>query len=168
MKTVFFSILVLSILAISSCSKNDDNEDNPAGGSEYLTAKVNGANYTGGSEHGDFITASVNSGTLSFQGTNNSGSGINFSIINYSGEGTYATGNELNNMNLIQYIEVSPMGTWISNGVLVPLGLEPGEIKVTKQTEDYVEGTFKFVGYNSQDETTKTITEGKFKANLEN
>lgn len=168
MKTVFFSILLLGVLTINSCSKNDDNGDKPGENSEYLTAKVNGSNYTGGSEHGDFISATISSGVLVFQGTNNSGSGINFTIVNYTGEGSYKTGDHIENMNLIQYVEVSPMGAWSSNGVLTELGLEPGEINVTKQTNNHVEGTFKFVGFNPQDESTKSITEGKFRANLEN
>lgn len=171
MKTIkpfLYTILFLAAVSFTACSKDDDGGDGGgSGGDEYLTAKIDGSNYTGGSQYGDIIAASLNSNILGVQGTDDSGKGINFSITNYTGVGTYKTGDVINNMNLIQYIQINPMGAWISNGVIVPLGLESGEIKITKETDVYVEGTFRFVGYNSETETTKTITEGKFRANFE-
>lgn len=164
-KTMYVSLIALA-LVFTGCSKDDDGGG--GGGDEYLTAKIDGVNFTGGSEHGDLIAASLNSGVLGLQGSNNAGNAINFSIINYDGEGVYTTGDSMTNMNIIQYIQVSPMGSWVSNGVLATIGIEPGEIKITKQTDTYVEGTFKFVGYHTESESTKTITEGKFRANFGN
>ena len=70
---------------------------------------------------------------------------------------------------MIQYVTISPVGGWLSNGVTALVGgLTPGTIEITSDDGTTVEGTFSFDGYNGQDQTTKVITDGKFKANFTN
>ena len=88
--------------------------------------------------------------------------------MNYSGPATYTTGDNLANTNLIQYITVTPVAGWISNAVTASVGgLTPGSITITSDSDGVVEGTFSFDGYNGSDMSTKVITEGSFKANIE-
>ena len=101
------------------------------------------------------------------QGSTNSGEFINFSIVNYNGPATYATGNNLTNPNLIQYGKVSPLGSWASSFGSFAAGLPPGQITITKDSDGVLEGTFSFQGYNADDMTTKNITQGSFKATIE-
>lgn len=170
MKTLkILSLLFFVSIAISSCNKsNDDDGDGGDGGSENFSAKVDGSNFSASTDPATLIGAQLNSGVLVAQGSDNNGNAINFSITNYTGAETYKTGDVLTNGNMIQYIKVSPVGAWGSNLATAALGtLTPGTIVITSDNGTVIEGTFSFEGYNSSDMTTKMITEGRFKVNLD-
>lgn len=179
--SIYLGLMVLA-LALTACSSDDsgdnnDGDDNSnSGGEQLMTAKVDGADFAASQDPADLIGATKSSqggvSILTVQGSTNSGDFINFTVFDYNGTGTYSTGDSPANTSLIQYGEL--VGTtgadvWASNLASSQVGgLAPGEITVTVDDDSVVEGTFSFEGYNPADMTTKTITEGRFKANLDN
>ena len=180
-KTLYYTFLCMA-LVFTSCSGDDDGdmpeeqgEEQMNGGEENFSAKIDGATFTASTDPATLIggTKSTANGatTVTAQGSTNNGDFINFSIFDYTGVGTYTTGDNLNNTNLIQYGELmgQSASVWGSNLATSAVGgLMPGEIKITVDGDGVLEGTFSFEGYNAQDMTSKMITEGKFKVNLDN
>ena len=177
-KTIYISLLCLAVVLTGCSSSDDDNnnddngDDGNNGGSEFFTATVAGSGFEASTDPTSLIGAglSTNNGITiaTAQGSTNNGKFINFSIINYDGPGTYTTGDDLTNTNGIMYGEISPLGTWASNGVTsIVGGLQAGEIVITSDSDGVLEGTFSFEGYNAETETSKMITSGSFKANIE-
>ena len=162
------SIIIASALLIS-CSKDDDGSGSN-GGDEYLTASIEGTSWSASTDY-DTTTAKLvktqTQTTLLVQGSDNNGSAISFSLPTYSGVGTYKTGDSYTNPNLLQYATIKPaFSSWSSNLATAATNIPPGTIIITAEDGKIVEGTFSFTGY-SADKTTKNITEGKFKANIE-
>lgn len=137
-----------------SCSDDDPTEGTNNNAS--LSAKVDGTNF---SSLEATVSAVKNSGILAIQGSDANGKYIRFNISSYNGEGTYKTGDNLTNTNMIMYGTVSPVSAWSST-----FDIGSGTITISKETDSQIEGTFGFEGYNADDKTTKTITEGKFVA----
>ncbi len=163
-KTLF--IILFCTTLFLSCD-NDDNDDSSSNGDEFLTAKIDGANFTASTDPATIIGATITNGLLVVQGGDNSGNTISFQIFGYNGVGTYKTGDALTSTNQIMYITISPVASWSSSGVTSVTGITPGSINVTSEDGTTVEGTFSFEGYNANDMTKITITEGKFKAVLQ-
>ena len=176
-KSLYLTLLCLSVIILSCSSDDNNNNDNGDnnndnnGTEEFYMAKVDGADFTASTDPASLIGATVttNSGmtVATAQGSTNTGDFINFSIINYNGPGTYATGDGLTNPNLLQYGKVSPLGVWASSLASFAAGLQPGQINITSDTDGVLQGTFSFQGYNGDDMTTKNITQGSFKANID-
>ena len=168
-------ILVMTLAAVTftSCSSDDDSGDDPGtgggGGAEFLTAIIDGADFAASQSPAVIVGAQSTNGILAVQGGDNNGNTINFAIQNYTGVGTYVTGDDISNSNSIQYLQISPApSTWLSSGVTSLVGgLNPGTIEITSDDGTTVEGTFSFDGYNGSDMTTKVVTQGSFKAVLE-
>lgn len=169
-----FRILFLTLaIGFTSCSSDDDNAGGGgSAGGEHFTAKIDGANFAASTDPASLIggTVSTSNGMTiaTAQGSTNTGDFINFSIINYAGPGTYTTGDVLTNSNMIMYGKISPIGTWASNGVVSIVGIAPGEIVITSDSDNVLEGTFSFEGYNADAQSSKMITEGSFKVNYDN
>lgn len=178
----FYFLLFLS-LAVMSCNSNDDNGseddmDEGTGGTttEFVTAKIDGADFEASQDPASLIgaTKSTDSGItlLTLQGSTNDGKFIQFTIFGYEGLGTYMTGDNLSNTNFLQYGELegtTNANLWANNLITATLGtLDPGMISVDVDADGVIEGTFSFIGYNGEDKTTKDITEGRFKAALDN
>lgn len=160
-------VMIGSLITLTSCSSDDDNGgDNGGGnGNEFLTAKIDGADFAASQSPAVIVGAQSTNGILAVQGGDNNGNTINFAIQNYNGVGTYTTGDNLTNANLIQYLQISPVAGWASNLATAALGtLNPGTIEITSDDGTTVEGTFSFDGYNADDMTTKVVTQGSFKA----
>ena len=176
--TLYISLLCLAVI-FTGCSSdddnsndNDDNGDGGNGGTEFYTATVAGNGFEASTDPASLIggTVSTNNGMTiaSAQGSTNSGAFINFSIINYNGPGTYTTGDDLTNPNMIMYGTASPVAAWASNGVTALVGgLQAGEIIITSDADGVLEGTFSFEGYNGDDQSSKMVTNGSFKVNLD-
>ena len=174
--TLYLSVICLS-LVFTGCSKNNDDNGvaagGAAGGGEFFTATIAGAGFAASTDIASLIggTVSTSNGmtVATGQGSTNSGSFINFNIIGYSGPGTYTTGDALTNTNLIQYGELNGTtpSVWGSGLATVVLGLSPGEIVITSDANDVLEGTFSFEGYNGSDMTSKMVTAGSFKITLD-
>ena len=175
-KTIYLSIVCLAMV-FASCSSDDDNNDddnggNNNGGAEHYTATVAGSGFDASTDPASLIGATVttNNGMTiaAAQGSTNNGAFINFSIINYNGPGTYTTGDDLSNPNMIMYGTASPIAAWSSNGVTFLVGgLQSGEIIITSDSDGVLEGTFSFEGYNADDQSSKMVTSGSFKANID-
>ena len=163
-KTIF-TILICTTLFLS-CS-NDDSDGSSGEGDEFLTAKINGADFAASTDPATIIGATITNGILAVQGGDNSGNTISFQVFGYNGVGTYKTADALTSTNQIMYVTISPVATWSSSGVTSVTGIAPGTIEVTSEDGTTVEGTFTFEGYNAQDQTVKNITEGEFKAELQ-
>ncbi|MDC9723689.1 MAG: DUF6252 family protein [Urechidicola sp.] len=165
-KIKFLLIAVFTVVAFTSCN-NDDDDNGGGSGDEFLTAKIDGADFAASTSPATIIGATITNGLLAVQGGDNSGNTISFQVFGYTGLGVYATADALTSTNGIRYITISPVATWDSSGVTSIIGITPGRIEVTFDDGVTVEGTFSFEGYNAADMTTKTITEGEFKAVLQ-
>jgi len=176
-KTLYLSLVCLA-LVFTGCNKSDDGDVAGAGGAggggggtgEFLTASIDGTGFTASTDLASLIGAQTTNGVLVVQGSTNSGSFINFSIVNYTGAGTYTTGDDLTNSNSIQYGELNgtTLSSWGSNLATSAVGgLQPGEIIITSEANGVIEGTFSFEGYNASDMSRKMITSGSFKSDLD-
>jgi len=163
-KTIYVTFLCLSVI-LASCSSSDDDggtDDGTGGtGDEFLTAKVDGSNFEAAQSPAVIVGATSGNGLMTFQGGTNEGNTIRGSVFNYNGAGTYTTGDNIANVNSLMYITL-PNNAWSST-----FDIGSGTITITSDDGTTIEGTFSFEGYNSEDQTTKTITEGNFKAIIE-
>jgi len=163
-KTIYISFLCLAVI-LASCSSSDDNnndgDDGGTDGAEYLTAKVDGASFEAAQSPAVIVGATSGNGLMTFQGGTNEGNTIRGSVFNYNGAGTYTTGDNITNVNSLSYITL-PNNIWNST-----FDIGSGTITITSDDGTTIEGTFSFEGYNAEGQTTKTITEGNFKAIIE-
>lgn len=176
-KSIYYLTLCLA-LVITGCSSDDDNAENnnnnQGGGGEFFTAKIDGVDFNASTDPATLIGGTKSSAggmtIVTGQGSTNSGDFINFSITEYNGTGTYTTGDSLTNPNQIQYGELNGQSAdvWASNLATSAAGIAPGQIVITKDADGVIEGTFAFEGYNGVDMTTKSITQGSFKFNVDN
>lgn len=164
-----FLLLVLFSLTLSSCSKDDDENASGDGGGE-MTANISGVGSFKSfpaSSNAVKQTIASTSTMLVVQGTNSDGHGITMTIMGYTGEGTYDfTFGPVNSSSAI-YTKTdvnNPMDTqsWSSQYMTG----STGTITISEETEQGVEGTFSFKGKNGNDDTIKTISEGKFNVNF--
>jgi len=163
LKNSIYLLLLCTAVVVSSCSKDKNNEEEGDeqnnNGTEFLTAKVNGNDFEAAQDPAVIVGAQVSNNVLAFQGGKNNGETIRGTINDYNGVGTYVTGNDISNPNSLGYITINPVATWMST-----FNIGSGTLEVTFDDGTTVEGTFTFEGLNAQDQTTKTITEGQFKA----
>jgi hypothetical protein len=171
-----YSFIFLALL-MTACDKDDDattdtDDDTTAAGAEFLTAKVDGAAFAAAQDPAVIVGAQIG-GTgankvLAVQGGTNAGETISIAINGYTGPGSYTTGDSPTNTSSASYITIDPLANWGSNlaSSLVG-GLQAGMIEITSEEGGVVEGTFSFEGYNGDDMSSKMITEGKFKANID-
>jgi len=152
------------ILLFTSCNTDDDNEGgSPVIGNTFLTAKVNGVNFEA-SEEVIFVAFG---GALSDQsgivGTNEDGYEISFILPNPLTEGTIDRSTmDTEFITVLSYSESPNNARW---GVSNDDNREtPFTITISNIDENFVEGTFSFVGTNIEDNTTIEVTEGQFKA----
>lgn len=152
------ALLIFTTLMIS-CSDDDSDGDSGNEGGEFLTAKVDGQNF---SANDLTIGATITNGVFVVQGGKSDGTTIRINVINYSGTGTYTFGDSLGNTNSINYITLTPVATWAST-----FNIGSGTLTVTSDSGGKAEGTFSFTGFNADDSSTKNITSGEFKATLD-
>ena len=166
LKKSMYLLMVCSIVLFTACSGDDDNNDDDdgggGGGSEFLTAKVAGTNYEAAQSPTVIVGASKSNDVLAVHGGKNNGETIRITIGNYNGVGTYTAGEVITGVNSLMYVTVSPVAAWTTF-----FEIATGTIEITSDDGTTVEGTFSFDGYNAENQTTKSITEGKFKAVIE-
>ncbi|PWI31148.1 hypothetical protein DI383_00290 [Flavobacteriaceae bacterium LYZ1037] len=166
LKHVTLLLMCVSLITFSSCSKDDDGGDgggDQGAASGTITAQINGDSFTS-LEMTSFASSTTGGGqtTLILQG-NTQSQAINMIINGYDGVGTY----ELSDSNV--FISASYMEPNVSNPTNSQTWSAPyqdsgivGEIKISEETDTHVKGTFHFTGKNSNDNSTKSITEGAF------
>lgn len=169
---IMLLIMTVSLVTFTSCSSDDDNGGGGNNnGDEFLTASIDGSSFSAAQSPAVIVSAQSTNGVLAVQGGTNTGNTISMAINGYTGVGTYVTGDVISNTNFIQYLTISGTtpSTWASGLASAALGtLMPGSIEVTSDDGTTVEGTFSFEGYNGADMTTKVVTNGEFKAKLDN
>ena len=166
-KKTMYLVMVFTAILFTACSTSDDDNNNDddggtSGGSGFLTAKVNGIAFEAAQDPAVIVGATVSNGVLAVHGGKNNGETIRLTVGNYTGVGTYSAGESVTGVNSLMYVTISPIAAWTTI-----FGLATGTIEITSDDGTTVEGTFSFGGYNAADQTTKTITEGSFKATLE-
>lgn len=169
LKNSMYVLFLFAAVAFTACSNSDDdagdnnnNGGNGNGAAEFLTAKVDGADFEAAQDPAVIVAATVANGVLAVQGGQNDGQTIRATINGYDGPGTYETGNNIANPNSLMYVTISPVASWMST-----FDIGSGTLTVTSDDGETIEGTFSFEGYNAEDMTTKNITEGSFKATIE-
>lgn len=159
----FYVLMLFSTVLFTACNKNSDDgggeEGENTSGTEYLTAKVDGTDFEAAQDPAVIVSATVGNNVLSFQGGKNNGETIRGTINGYSGVGTYRTGNDISNPNSLNYITLNPTANWGST-----FNIGSGTVEITMDDGTTIEGTFSFEGLNADDQTTKNITQGNFKA----
>ncbi|WNM19103.1 DUF6252 family protein [Flavobacterium capsici] len=176
MKTIKkISLVLFAALAVSlsSCS-SDGGSGGGTAGAGTIKAKVNGSWVT----TPELTTAATHSGNfLHIQGTAGDTSSKSFSVnvIAFDGVGTYDIGGGVSGLGAANatYNETivnisNPMASDYSNwSAPYDGGAKVGEVTVTEITETNVKGTFYFTAKNTDDNSTKEITEGSFNIPLE-
>ena len=156
-------VMAVAVVAITSCSKDDDGGSSGTAGEGTITAKVNGTQVTTLE-----ITTAANTVTgggvtvLTLQG-NTSSQGFTMIINGYEGVGTYEITDE-NVFITAAYIEPNvsdPLNTQFWNAPFQDSG-SVGEINVSEDADGRVIGTFNYTAKNPDDGTTKNITDGSF------
>lgn len=166
LKNFMLLIMVAAMVNLTSCSSSDDGDGGDGGnnnGNDFLTAKVDGADFTASQNPADLVSAVVASGILTLQGSDNDGNAIRITINNYTGVSgsPYTTGDNISNVNSMSYIEL-PANGWTST---FDVGM--GTLNITSDDGTTVAGDFSFTGLNASDMTTKDITMGSFSATIE-
>lgn len=169
LKHVTLLLMCFSLITFTSCSNDDDGGDGGGGGgaaSGTITAKINGSSFTS-LEMTSFANTTTGGGqtTLVMQG-NTQSQAINMIINGYDGVGTYQLSDD-NVFRSASYIEPNisdPMATQTWNAPFQDSGVV-GEIKISEETDTNIKGTFNFTCKNSNDGTTKNVTEGSFNLN---
>lgn len=157
-------MLLLIVVACKEDTKNNSKTvENESTNETFLTAKVDGIDFSANSKKVLFIAFS---GQLSHKsgivGTNSDGYEISFMLPNPIKTGTIDS--EMTDPKIIlSYSESPNKASWHVGNDNNPTNM-PFTITITKDGEKYVEGTFSFTALNIKDSTTKQITDGKFKA----
>ena len=166
-----FTLLLITLSLLISCNKDDNDNGSSNAGDEYISAKIDGTSWKSSTDYdttGGQLATQGSTTILALQGSDNDGNAISLQIFNYNGTGTYNTGDKLTNSNQIMFVSISPVATWASNLATAAVGtLTPGTITITSDDGKTIEGTFSFDGYNASDKSTKVISIGKFKVDLD-
>lgn len=171
MKTLKILSLILFVsVSVMSCKKDDDGGDsadnNAASGT--ITAKVDGANFTSNTSF--TVATRITAGgqtTLTLQGSNNGGKGIVMIINGFEGAGSYDIGGGSNVFVTGSYVEANASNPSASQTWMAPFDQTvAGEINISEVNDTKVLGTFNFTGKNSNNNSTKNITDGNFNINF--
>jgi hypothetical protein len=155
---------LLFVIAFMACSSEDGQ--NPSGSAEEFSGDVAGVGFITASKDFDTISGTKISagGTtiISLQGTDNSGKGFMLRFTTYNGPGTYDLGfaNIANSATFINGVAVGQQYSTAYQGT-------SGKIIVTVDDGKRMEGTFEFVGKVNNTSASMTVTNGKFKVNLQ-
>lgn len=158
-KLLFISILVI---AFSSCSNDDDGGNGGSAAAGTVTAKIDGTNFTS-LEIASVANLVSGVGTLTIQGNDADGKAIVIVINGYEGPGSYDIGG--NNLVAVvaSYVEADINNPMNSQTWQAPFDdTVAGTVSISEETDDNVKGTFSYTAKNSNDNSTKEITDGSF------
>ncbi|MCO5286327.1 MAG: DUF6252 family protein [Chitinophagaceae bacterium] len=152
MKAFKFGIVSLLLLsaAFFSCSKSGGSS---GAGKDTLTATVEGKAF-----NSSLATSALKDGsTIAIAGTGSDGQ-INIGITGYTGPATYSVSDKA----IMTYATTTmPIEAWSANMVI-----GEGSVTITKDDDNYVEGTFSFKAFSSGGASSKTVTNGKFNVKI--
>lgn len=148
-------ILLLFTFMLSSCS-SDDDPSVPDQSGFTLTAKIDGVDFfrddiIGGTALDDadiYLITSIAGGETS----------MSIALSSPISEGTFTTAVAEQAILIYQTSDISD-GWWLANE-----DVGSGTVTITKNTSSFIEGTFSFTAFNGLSNSTKEITDGKFKA----
>ncbi|MGY5351831.1 hypothetical protein ACXGQW_04590 [Wenyingzhuangia sp. IMCC45533] len=166
-------LVVVAIVSLNSCDEDDKNEiDVNTSVNGSLSAKIDGKDFVSNS-----LTASISEITLgqttstTIQGTDSDGNAISILILGYKKSEDLARNNiapkatfTYTKTDVDQAISNPVPGNGAAQ-IWTELGLSTSKTAKLNITEDdgtTIKGTFAFKGVNSQDDSTRSITEGKF------
>ncbi|WP_111309040.1 DUF6252 family protein [Confluentibacter sediminis] len=160
---LLFTASCLLLVTFYSCSSNDDGGSNGAAGEGTIVAKIEGDTFTSMkiTSFASVVTGGAQT-TLTMQG-NTSSQAINMIINGYEGVGTYQL-SDSNVFVIASYMEPNindPLNSQTWSAPYQDSGVV-GEIKISEETDTNVIGTFQFTCKNSNDDSTKSVTEGSF------
>lgn len=151
-------------IAFMACTPEDGQD--PSGGAEEFSGEVAGVGSISASKDFDTISGTkitaAGTSIVMMQGTDNSGKGFMLRISSYNGTGTYDLGftNIANTATFIEGISAGQQYSTAYQGT-------SGKITVTVDDGKRLEGTFEFVGKVNNTSAARTVTNGKFKVNLQ-
>lgn len=159
-KVLFLLTLSVFSFALLSCNNDDDDSGSSSSG-HFLKASVDGANYNSYVEP----TAVITNGILNLQSSDSNGNSIQIQIANYTGTGTYASGNNDITKGYINYLNMVSMGNVKSYTSV----WGTGSVEIKEITSSSVKGTFTATAYeNVSGSTNKVeITSGDFAAKIQ-
>jgi hypothetical protein len=151
-------------IAFMACTPEDGQDS--SGAAEEFSGDVAGVGAITASKDFDTISgtkvSAAGASILMMQGTDNSGKGFMLRISTYNGTGTYDLGftNIANTATFIEGIAVGQQYSTAYQGT-------SGKITITADDGKRIEGTFEFVGKINNTSASRTVTNGKFKVNLQ-
>ena len=151
-----------SVVMLMSCSNDDDGGGNGSAASGTVTAKVDGSTFTS-MEMASTANLVASVGTLTIQGSDADGKGVVIVINGYEGPASYDIGG--NNLIAVtaSYIEANVSNPTNSQTWQAPFdSTVAGTVSISEESDDTVKGTFSFTAKNSNDDSTKSLTEGSF------
>ena len=156
MKSLLLSVVLMSAVILVSCKKDDDGGTNPAGNGT-MTLTYDGTNWSA-----DLAVQAVNTnGVINATGSDANAHQAAVNLFGVTAPGTYNVGPNGTSGNSIRWTEgIDPKQTYTASFVL-----GTGTITVTELSATSIKGTFSGTVYNT-DQTTKTITNGKFDVNF--
>lgn len=157
LKTMFPKTVIILLIAfmLNSCSSNDDSVSELALQDSFLTAKIDGVDFS--SETTTLLQDVDNSGSYGVLGVRLSdGNSISIILENIVSTGTFTT--EGGNVEFSLAYEDVYFAATEDHGT--------GTITITENSDTYIKGTFSFISIKliGDDGTTKEITEGVFAA----
>ncbi len=156
-------LMIVSMVLLGACSNDDDGGGGGSTAGYHVTAKVDGESYSNSSLFAP--SAIITNGVLNIQSSDNSGNAIQIQVPNYSGPGTYNSGNN-NIMN--GYINYLKAGASIGQFQNFTSVRGDGVVVITSETDTEIEGTFSGTAFENVDNSTQSveITDGSFRAEL--
>ena len=166
-KQVMLFVMVGSLLAITSCSKDDDGGSSGNAASGTLTATVDGDSFKS-LKISSSATLANDGNNLIIIASNSDGNAFSFTVLGYDGIGTYNLGGGVNILNTASYTETdvdlaNPVNSTTNIWQAPYDDTLAGEIKVSEETDSKIKGTFSFTCKNvGGDGSIKDITSGSF------
>ncbi|WP_026704124.1 hypothetical protein [Flavobacterium soli] len=169
-KTIGLTTLTTLFLVLSSCSSDDGGGATGLALDTYVNAKVDGQNFETFSiqgvslgtaaRDGSFVTVT---GISKASATATEQKVITIALMDVTGPGTY-TVNATTNAGVVSYFESANNTSWESGSC----DAGTATVVVTTFNTAKIEGTFTMTGANSDDCSTKSITNGTFKGTFIN
>lgn len=156
---------------VPSCNSNGEDE-NPFG--LFMVALIDDVGAFNVTFEDFYITTfdlrirqSQNGAYLDFfarmDGVNSGYSEIGGKIYNYSGVGTYKTGENIDDKDLLFFYDKRVTYYSNDNTSIEENTFEEGTLTITKDDGEFVEGTFNFICFANEGTLSKQINNGSFK-----
>ena len=163
-------MMTFSLITLTSCSSDDDGGAPGGAPAGVLVAKVDGVTFQSLeiSSSATVVNAGPAGTNLIVIATNSDGNAFAFTIIGYTGEGTYELGGDVLILHTASYTETdvdlnNPLNSTTEIWQAPYDDTMVGEINISQETDTNVVGTFQFTAKNvNGDQSVKTITEGSF------